>query len=630
MAQSKEIKDLLNQLRQLRKEYGEIGDYQFVSKDEEGRIKELNAQILEYKNQLDEINDSWGSINGILQDIKKEFGKATDGMKTAMSSFTRLQSISNKFTEDALDIQRMTSKEIKSNITNIRKEIRIQQQSLDLILKKAGYQGEIADLTDQQVDSLKDLTELEKRMVKELKSENIQNQTALELANDRLKKEREIQKTMGLSGAAVKGMVGLLGKVGIHSDFFEDIEESMYEAAKSGSKLNAAFAGIKGLGKGLGQALSDPVVQFGLLGKAVKALYNLSGTVKTQSKQAALATSGVLGRSFFINIQNASSKTNLLFEQATEAANALRDELGFIPTETGKNAEAVYKLTTAYGMSSKEAAGLLAVSHDLGVPLDAMPEALGAASGSFEAMTGYSVDFQKTMKLIGGSSAIIKNSMHGSAQGLVKAANYAALMRMSLDDVRQASESTLDFQNSIQKEMEAELFLQKDLNLESYRYAALTGNTELAASELQRLIKENGPALKKNTLAQQAFADSIGISREQLAESLESMELQKELGFENADSQKALNTLMERGLTREEAIVKLRQQGAAGIEKTIENQMAHENRMKKVMRQFQEAFIPLAEKVFSEKNIKMIEGFGFSNSRACSKKYPHFLNTFLN
>ena len=604
------LKKLLTDVNELRRKFGE-GDIEVkFAEATTATFEELNRQLEKYKKALDEVEDSWGAVSSIINDVRREFGKATDGMKTAMSSFNRLQSISNKFAEDKLGIERMTSKEIKSNITSIKKEIRIQSQALELL--------------EEKVKNGEELTENEKKMIKELKSENIQNNLALKTAKKRLAEERRIQKTMGLTGSAIKGIVGSLGKLGIHSDFFEDIEENMYEAAKSGGKLKAAFAGLKGLGKGLFQALGDPVVQFGLLTKAITALYKLTGLVKTQSKQAALATSGVLGRGFFVGIQNARTKTNLLFEEAAQAANTVREELGFVPSGIGESVEAVHKLTNAYGMTGKEATNLLQVSHDLGVPLDQMPETLGEASGSFEAMTGYSVDFQKSMKIIGASSAIVRSSMHGSAQGLVKAANYAALMRMSLDDIRQASESTLDFQSSIQKEMEAELFLQKDLNLENYRYAALTGDTELAAKELQRLIKENGPALKKNTLAQQAFADSIGISREQLAEGLESMELQKELGFESANSQKALNALLEKGLSREEAIAQLRRSGAAGVEKAIEQQMAHENRMKNIMRKFQEAFIPLAEKVFSERNIAMIENFAHKIAGLLQKISPFF------
>ena len=80
--------------------------------------------------------------------------------------------------------------------------------------------------------------------------------------------------------------------------------------------------------------------------------------------------------------------------------------------------------------------------------------------------------------------------------------------------------------------------------LDRFRFAALTGDAATQAEELQRLISENGPALKGNTLAQQKFADALGISREQLTASLEQMELQKELGFEAEGTQKAINALM--------------------------------------------------------------------------------------
>ena len=71
---------------------------------------------------------------------------------------------------------------------------------------------------------------------------------------------------------------------------------------------------------------------------------------------------------------------------------------------------------------------------------------------------------------------------------------------------------------------------------------------------MQRLIAENGPALKGNTLAQQKFADALGISREELTASLENMELQQKLGFRSEKSQQRLNQLMAQGKTEQEAI----------------------------------------------------------------------------
>ena len=210
-----------------------------------------------------------------------------------------------------------------------------------------------------------------------------------------------------------------------------------------------------------------------------------------------------------------------------------------------------------------------------------MPEFVAGIGGEVENTTGHAVDFQKAMKTLGNTSASVRFNMKGQANELIKAANYASILGMSMDSIKSASESTLDFESSIQKEMEAEMFLQKNLNLEKYRYAALTGDATGQAEELQRLIKENGPSLKGNVLAQEAFAGAIGISRDQLFDSLEAMELQKKLGFESADAQKALNILMAKGMTKEQAIIKMRKDGALGVTKAIKDQEIFQNRFKK-------------------------------------------------
>ena len=94
---------------------------------------------------------------------------------------------------------------------------------------------------------------------------------------------------MGLTGAAFKGIKGALGKIGIEGKFFDDVEANMREAAKSGSKMKTAFAGVKGLAKGIGQALSDPLVVITLLVKSVKFLASIfTGMRKSAAEIGAL------------------------------------------------------------------------------------------------------------------------------------------------------------------------------------------------------------------------------------------------------------------------------------------------------------------------------------------------------
>ena len=595
MSQSEEIKRLTEELRRLRLEFGENADYEIISTTDVNKVKELNAQILEYRNSLDEIADSWGTVKGIIDDVQKQFGKNADGFKTALSSFNRLQSISTRFKEDALGLQKMSSKEIKKNIVNIQKEVAVQEEALSLLIAKSKTQ--------------EGLTDNEQKMVDELKSENIQNKLALETARDRLAQEQKIQQTLGITGTVIQGLEGTFKKIGMNADFFENLNEDMYEAAKSGSKLKVAITGLKGIGKGIAGQLNDPVVIFGSIFKGLKALYQLTGKFIKQQKEAFLATSGAFGKGAIKNMESVQG----LFENLTASANTLRTELGFVPDVNKEILQGVHTLTDGYGMSGSEAANLYKISEELGISVADMPGHIAGIGGEMEATSGMAIDFQEAMGTIANASASTRFNMKGSANELIKAANYASLLNMSMSDIQNAAESTLDFESSIQKEMEAEMFLNKNLNLEKYRYAALTGDAATQASELQRLIKENGPSLKGNVLAQQKFADALGISKEQLAESVESMELQEKLGFKAVGTQKALDILMKKGLTKEEAMSKLRKGGADGVTKAIEAEKAFQNRFELAQRKFQEAFTGLAEKIFSPKNMakidKMINAF---------------------
>ena len=201
------------------------------------------------------------------------------------------------------------------------------------------------------------------------------------------------------------------------------------------------------------------------------------------------------------------------------------------------------------------------------------------------------------METLGNASATVRFNMKGSANEMIKAANFATLLGMSMDEIANAAESTLDFESSIQKEMEAELFLNKQLNLDRYRFAALTGDAATQAEELQRLIAENGPALKGNTLAQQKFADALGISREELTASLENMELQQKLGFRSEKSQQRLNQLMAQGKTEQEAINQMKVEGAKGIEAAIQSDLQAQNAMKKLKADLEKTLLPLAKTV---------------------------------
>lgn len=630
MANKRQLQELQKLLTDIEKKYASISKVSpFKGKDAAEVAKQfdsiddaLKSAEISMKGIRAEIQDIDSGLDGLkesFRDIGRELGNINSPMKAMKKDFNKLTSLAEKLSDVNYDIASSSLKET----ANIRKQVNLSFNRLSQRKKTLKFQIESGKLSDQELSDAQELLAIAEDATKELE-EKVGYQDDFNAALDSTeKKQRNINKAMGISGGLVKGLGKFASKIGFGeiSSNLEDINDDMSEmaikltdngskAASLGDKFKVMRVGLKGLGKSLSKQLADPAVIGGFLMKAVKGLYDLAGQQRKFAKEAGLATSGAVSSETLRRMESVHG----MFEDLAASANILRTELGFVPEMTEKTLQGVTALTHGYGLAGNEAANLFKTSSELGTELIKMPEVVAGVGGEVENATGYAVDFQKAMKNLGSSSASVRFNMKGQANELIKAANYAALLGMSMDDVRNAAESTLSFESSIQKEMEAEMFLQKNLNLDKYRYAALTGDAATQASELQRLIKENGPALKGNVLAQRAFADSIGISQEQLASSLESMELQKELGFESADAQKAMGILMAKGMTKEQALIKMRKDGAAGVTKSIKDEEAFQNRFKMAMRKFQEAFATLADRIFNPDNMKkidkMIEGIG--------------------
>ena len=577
----------------------------------------LKSAEISMKGIRAEIQDSTSGLEGLkesFRDIGRELGNINSPLKNMKRDFNKLTSLADKLSDINYDLANSTLKET----ANIRKQVNLSFNRLAQRKKHLITQINSNELSGKALSDAKELLSLAEDEGKHLESKVGYQDDFNKALNDTEKRQRNINNALGVSGGLVKGLGNFASKIGFGniSSALEDINGDMSEmaikltdngnkASTLGEKFKVMGVGLKGLGKTLAKQLLDPAIISGFIMKGLKALYDLKGLSEKRSKEALIATSGALNSAEILKMASASKE--LTFDDAVESSRILRTELGFIPEITQKTAEAVMNLTRGYGLAGGEAVNLLKTSSELGIDLAKMPEFVAGIGGEVENSTGHAVDFQKAMKTLGNTSASVRFNMKGQANELIKAANYASILGMSMDSIKSASESTLDFESSIQKEMEAEMFLQKNLNLEKYRYAALTGDATGQAEELQRLIKENGPSLKGNVLAQEAFAGAIGISRDQLFDSLEAMELQKKLGFESADAQKALNILMAKGMTKEQAIIKMRKDGALGVTKAIKDQEIFQNRFKKAQEKVQQVFVKLADKIFSDANMGKID-----------------------
>lgn len=88
----------------------------------------------------------------------------------------------------------------------------------------------------------------------------------------------------------------------------------------------------------------------------------------------------------------------------------------------------------------------------------------------------------------------------------------------------------LDFEQSIARELEAELLTGKDLNLEKARLLALQGKNTEAAAEMARQVGGTAELSRMNVLQQEALADAVGLSRDELIASVQQREILERIG----------------------------------------------------------------------------------------------------
>jgi len=102
--------------------------------------------------------------------------------------------------------------------------------------------------------------------------------------------------------------------------------------------------------------------------------------------------------------------------------------------------------------------------------------------------------------------------------GLTKAVSVAKSLGVEMDAISSAAGQLLNFEESIAKELEAELLIGRDLNLEAARQAALTGDQETLMKELVAQAGSLEKLQSMNVIQQQALAGALGLSADQLAD----------------------------------------------------------------------------------------------------------------
>ena len=341
---------------------------------------------------------------------------------------------------------------------------------------------------------------------------------------------------------ATKGLSKELQNIDKSVSFFDNMSEFtkqipglnkvLPEFAKAAKAARDAGGGAKGLlsgGKQLVGVFGKAALAFGVnkIVEGVK-LGQTRVTEFSRSLNISRDAAQKLNNQFVDNGIASQFKVSELIEYQNSTVTALGAHVKF----NKENAIAFATMQQRLGLSADEATKLTFLASATGKSVKDQNEAIVGQVQAMNVNNKTGIKYQQVMKDIseaGNATALTIGKFPG---GMAKAAFNARKLGLTLAQVGRISENNLDFESSIANEMEAELLLGKDLQLDKLRLASMNGNQAEVAAEIARITKEAGDFSKMNVYQQQALAKAMGMTREELADSIVKEKALKALGVD--------------------------------------------------------------------------------------------------
>ena len=470
------------------------------------------------KEELEETRDAFRDIDSSLQSINANLqanisnvisqvsGSAKVLVKSLGQDLTKAVSLSNKsLNEQDKIINKITRGQNASK--DIAKEIEKIEQQKQVILRKIEVlnRNGVA-LTEEQKNNLLNTLDTQLTILGTLQDQN-----------------EEMVDSTGLTGRMFGDLGGILGRLGTSNETASLLTESLENARASGGGIAAVVKNFAG--NMLGAIKPTDVFTF-LLVKSFEALKQIDtrtadfqrnlGLTKTEAigLNDELATASISSNTIGVNVDtmtktvgdlnNALGGTAIIFDtELVESATFLRERLKL-------SEESLANMT----MQS------LATGQSLESLKDTQLETLVAAEKEF----GMRFNTRQVLDEANKISGALRLNLEKAPGGLVKAVAQAKMLGLNIEQTARMAGKLLDFESSIESELEAELLTGKELNLEQARLLALKGDTAGAAAEIAKQVGSSAEFAQMNVIAQQSLAEAAGLTVDELSDALRKQE----------------------------------------------------------------------------------------------------------
>lgn len=528
----------------------------------------IKRDVAESAREATELRDAFAAS----VDELKNMNAGSNRVKKALSG---LENIAQKLLDDQKGYNRLTLDQVKG----LQDQIKVKLD--DLKLSKAILsQDKERLLNGRKVSDLKSKVEIKQydKIVAAQKAANAElNETdslSKELARTaklRQIREEKVNEKLGLGFDIAKGITKNLSKLGIPDLGIGEALKKTKDVGLATKSVGKNFKPLKTFAKEFGKGLKANL--------SVATLTQAAFTMLIDAVIGADKATGDLAKNMNMTYEEANKTrhdmTMMAMSSGDIAVNtegiqksqmAINDALGTNVMLNKEDLVTMTKLQKTAGLTSDEMVGMQKLTLGTNKSLKEATGEIMAQAKLSSLKNGVVLNEKQILKEIKDVSAATTLSLGKNPKAIAEAVTQAKALGMNMAQVEQIAGNLLDFESSIQNELEAELLTGKQINLEKAREAALSNDLATVAAEVADQVGNAAEFGEMNRLQQDAIAKSVGMTRDDLAKTLFTQEQLKGLtGDEAKEREKLLNQRIE-AVGLEQAQKELAEEGIKGLE----------------------------------------------------------------
>jgi len=290
--------------------------------------------------------------------------------------------------------------------------------------------------------------------------------------------------------------------------------------------------GLTSMGKSLASNLTDTASITGFIIAAFKKFVELGFKANKETTSLSKTLASSMGearglRNTFVDIENGSIKINgsidklfLTTANLTKAYGELASIFGTSLGFTNQQVADQVLLTEQIGLSGEEASGLQQLMLASGMTADQIVDSTIRQTSALARQKGIQLDNKKILGEVAKVSGQLRAQYQNNPDLIAKAVIQTQKLGMSLQQASDASKGLLDFESSINAELEAELLTGRDINLDRARFLRLNGKVAESMQEIFNEVGDINDFMNMNTIQQESLANLAGMTTDELANTL--------------------------------------------------------------------------------------------------------------